>query len=293
MSHGCPNSSCLFHQKKDYIINDGYYFRSNDSRKIKRLKCTYCSKRFSHATFSMAYHQKKRRLNLKVFNLLSSGVSMRRIGKILKIHRMIVKRKLVYLAQKAKLHQQNFLELLKINPINHIQFDDLITIEHTKLKPLTITIAIDASNRKILAGFVGAIPSFGLIAELSRKKYGKRKDEHNKTLKALFETLHPIAKENTLFETDEFTRYPFYIKKYFPEGNHIQYKSAKGSVAGQGELKKQAFDPIFQINHTLAMLRANISRLIRRTWNTTKCPQMLQNHIDVYIHFHNSIILSK
>ena len=291
MSHGCPNSQCLFHQKKDYIIGDGSYFRANDSRHIKRLKCTYCFKRFSHATSSLAYRQKKRRLNLKVFNLLSSGVSMRRIAKILNIHRATVKRKLIYLAKKAKLNQKKFLESLKSNPINHIQFDDLITIEHTKLKLLTVTVAVDATNRKILAGYVGSIPSFGLIAKLSRKKYGKRKDEHQLTLKKMFEDLKLIAKPHTKFETDEHNRYPDFIKKYFPEAQHFQYKSVRGSVVGQGELKKQAFDPIFQINHAMAMLRANISRLIRRTWNTTKCPKMLQHHIDVYIHYHNSRIL--
>ena len=293
MFYGCPNLSCKFHKKNDHIIRDGHYFRANDSRFIKRFKCTYCSKRFSNATFSLAYRQKKRRINSKVFDLLSSGVSMRRIAKLLIIHRKTVKRKLIYLAKKARMNQQKFLQSLKLNPVNSIQFDDLITIEHTKLKPLTITVAVDKDNRKILGGFVGSIPSFGHIAEISRKKYGNRKDQHRITLKKLFEVIQPITQPTALFETDEHKRYPDFIKKYFPKARHIQYKRAQGAIVGQGELKKQVFDPIFQINHTMAMLRANISRLIRRTWNTTKCPLMLQNHLEIYIQFHNSRILTK
>ena len=57
---------------------------------------------------------------------------------------------------------------------------------------------------------------------------------------------------------------------------------------GQGELKKTAFDPIFSINHTFAMMRANISRLIRKTWNTTKKVESLINHLHIYVWMHNT-----
>jgi hypothetical protein len=61
-------------------------------------------------------------------------------------------------------------------------------------------------------------------------------------------------------------------------------------VTGQGELKKTTHDPLFAINHTLAMLRANINRLIRRTWCTTKKPERLIDHLWIYIRYHNTLI---
>ena len=64
-------------------------------------------------------------------------------------------------------------------------------------------------------------------------------------------------------------------------------------MAGQGELKKVAFDPLFLINHTCATLRANINRLIRKTWCTTKDPQRLKDHLDVFIYFYNEELLKK
>jgi len=62
----------------------------------------------------------------------------------------------------------------------------------------------------------------------------------------------------------------------------------KGCIAGQGELKKATFDPIFSINHTFAMMRANISRLIRKTWNTTKKVEGLIDHLNIYVWMHNT-----
>ena len=41
-------------------------------------------------------------------------------------------------------------------------------------------------------------------------------------------------------------------------------------MTGQGELRDKRFDPMFALNHTCAMLRANINRLFRRTWCTSK-----------------------
>jgi hypothetical protein len=39
------------------------------------------------------------------------------------------------------------------------------------------------------------------------------------------------------------------------------------------------------------MLRANINRLFRRTWCTTKKPECLRQHIAVYVEFHNTVLL--
>ena len=56
---------------------------------------------------------------------------------------------------------------------------------------------------------------------------------------------------------------------------------------GQGELKKIGFDPLFDLNHTAAMIRANINRLFRRTWCTTKRADRLEAHLELYVQYHN------
>jgi hypothetical protein len=39
------------------------------------------------------------------------------------------------------------------------------------------------------------------------------------------------------------------------------------------------------------MLRANINRLFRRTWCTTKKPERLEQHLAVYMDFHNRVLV--
>jgi transposase-like protein len=291
MKHGCPNLHCNFHKKKDHIIKDGSYKRANDSRRIQRYKCKNCVKYFSTETFSLANGQKKRRVNNPLFKLLASGVSMRRCAKLLNIHRKTVARKLVYLSLKAEQEQEKLLTSLEGSPISHMQFDDLITTEHTKLKPLSVTLAVDAQKRTILGVEVSQIPSFGLLAEISRKKYGKRPSFHAEGIDKLFKKIFSAISKDALIESDEHKTYPKYVNKYFKQSEYIRYKGGRGCVVGQGELKKLYHDPLFALNHTCAMLRANINRLIRKTWCTTKDPEMLKHHLNVYMHYHNTQIL--
>lgn len=293
MKHGCPNIDCKYHKKIKHIIKYGSYFRKNDSRVVKRFRCSYCGKRFSNATFSLAKYQKKRRVNKQIQILLASSVSMRRISKILHIHRTTVKRKLIYLAEKAEVSQERFLKSLRKNRVHQMQFDDLITSEHTKLKPLSITMAVDEKTRQILGASVSQIPAFGKLAKYSVKKYGYRKSFHRKGIEDLFIKIKKSISPQAIISSDEHNIYPEYVKKHFPYALHKRYKSEKGCVVGQGELKKVRFDPLFSINHTFAMLRANINRLVRRTWCTTKDPTMLKAHLMIYINSHNQNLSRK
>lgn len=175
--------------------------------------------------------------------------------------------------------------------IQRVQLDDLITKEKSKLQPLSVTIAVDENSRRILAVEVSQIPAFGHLSKIARKKYGKRIDEHEQGLRRVFDQLAPQLSVNAVFKTDEHQRYPKFIRSYFPQSEHLAYKSERACVAGQGELKKSRFDPLFAINHTCAMLRANVNRLIRKTWCTTKDPKRLKDHLDIFVYFYNEILL--
>ena len=106
-------------------------------------------------------------------------------------------------------------------------------------------------------------------------------------LKNLFKKITPLVNQDAKIDSDEHKFYEPILKKYLSTKNYTQYKSSRSSIAGQGELKKVYFDPLFMINHTFAMLRANINRLIRKTWCTTKDPVMLKHHLNIYMMFHN------
>ena len=55
-------------------------------------------------------------------------------------------------------------------------------------------------------------------------------------------------------------------------------------------MKKLVFDPLFSLNHSCAMLRANLNRLFRRTWCTSKTRQGLIDHLSLYVRFHNEVL---
>ena len=276
---------------KTSVIKYGRFYRRSESRWVQRYRCKSCGAHFSAATGTLEFRQHKRRENLPLLRLLTAGVSLRRSAFILKIDRRTVDRKLVYLAKKARQRHQDFLLQLK-NQVTSMQFDDLITNEHTKMKPLTVSIAVDANRRFILSAKVGRIPAFGLLAERSRAKYGRRENDHKKTLKAMFKEMHTTISAQALIQSDEHQRYPKFVECYLPGREYRRHPGGRGAIVGQGELKKKKYDPIFILNHTCAMLRAGVNRLIRKTWCTTKKPERLQMHLDIYIDFYNRLYLA-
>ncbi len=288
MKNKCPNIQC----QSPRVNKDGFYYRKSDSRRVQRFKCTVCQTRFSRSTYTFEYRQNKRRINHLVFKLLCSGVSQRRCAELLGVNRKTVARKLIYLGKKCRFKQK---KLLKSYQIRELQFDDLITSHHSKLKPLTVPVFVDSKTRIILSVEVGQIPAFGHIAKRSRKKYGKRPCKHKATLERGFKKLEKLNKDHRVIRviTDDHKNYPPVVRKYCKKITHLRFSSRPASVVGQGEMKKGGFDPLFSVNHTLAMLRANINRLFRRTWCTTKDPKRLKDHLDIYTWFHNTRILSK
>jgi transposase-like protein len=282
----CPNPLC----DSSSILKNGAYYRTSDGKWVKRLKCKTCNLHFSAATFEKAYGQNKRRVNPMVFNLLCSGMSQRRIALLLNIHRKTVARKLAFLALVSKERQ---VRLLKSLPkVQRFQFDDLITIEHTKCKPLAVSLAVESGTRCILGFEVSRIPASGHLAEISRKKYGRQPNQRPRALRRLLEKIRPMVVENASISSDEDPLYSSVVKRSFPNAVHHRYPGGRGCVTGQGELKKLKFDPLFSLNHTCAMLRANINRLFRRTWCTTKKMACLEQHVALYMDFHNTVLLN-
>jgi transposase-like protein len=297
MKRQCPDSECP-PKKKDpnstpIIRKKGFYFRKSDGQWIQRYDCLACGKGFSLATFSACYFQKKRKINYPLGLLLNSGVSQRRAAVLLRVNPKTIVRKFRFLAAQARLEQSQWMkEQFKVRPpLISIQFDDLETSEHSKCKPLSVALAIEPTNRKILGFQVSRMPARGLLAEVARQKYGRRPDERAQGWDALFSSLKGIAHPNASWASDENPHYPRHLKRHHPQAIHKTMLSRRGCVAGgQGELKKIGFDPLFSLNHTCAMLRANLNRLFRRTWCTTKTKQGLIDHLSLYVVYHNQIL---
>jgi hypothetical protein len=182
---------------------------------------------------------------------------------------------------------------IETHSIHFIQFDDLETSEHSKCKPLSVALAVEPKTRKILSFQVSRMPAKGHLTQIALQKYGPRPDERPQGWNSLFASLKEVVHPHAEWLSDENPHYPKHLKSHHPEATHRTVKGQRGCIAGQGELKKIGFDPLFSLNHTCAMLRANLNRLLRRTWCTTKKVQGLIDHLSIYIRYHNEILTPK
>ncbi len=277
----CPRCAA----KRNSIVRDGFFYRADDAKFVQRLKCKACGKKFSTATSKPTYRQKRRRINHTIHLTLSFGMSQRKIARLARVNVKTVAARLVWQAQLSRKKNQHFVKqyIERYGPITTVQFDDLVTFEHTKYKPLSVPVAVVAGTRLPIAFGVASIPAFGHLAKKARERYGKRPDNSRAMRQSLFEQLVTVLPPTVHFETDGHKHYEELIKRYFPAATHTVYTSDRSAVVGQGELKKNTFDPLFTINHFLATLRDDINRLARRTWCTTKDPMRLSDHIDLMI----------
>lgn len=284
----CPQSSEIF-SLRPKTRRIGRFYRKSDRKWIQRFLCDRCGRSFSRASFDLNRYQNKRHLNDSIELLLCSGISLRRIALLLNLSRTTVSRKLIFLGAQARIKFETSRSCLK--DLNQIQFDDLETSEHTKCKPLSVTLAVEAGSRRILGFEVAPMAAKGKLARIALKKYGKRADLRKQSRLKLFADLKEFTASTADFLSDKNPHYLEDLRKVFPECTHRTTEGKRGCVVGQGELKRGGFDPLFSLNHTCAMLRANINRLFRRTWCTTKKRERLIDHLFLYANFHNEILI--
>jgi transposase-like protein len=266
------------------IARYGVYYRTSDANWVQRFRCLGCKKTFSNATFQACFRQKKRSKNEPLRKLFASGVSQRRAAEILSLNRTTVVRKFLFLSliSEYEFRSHNF-EKPKAEVI---EFDDLETFEHTKCKPISVTLAVEFKTRRILGIEISSMPAKGHLVKRA-KRYGYREDGRSLARKRLFEKIGALAQEGAEIKSDSNPHYAKDVAEYFPKSQHKRYLGKRGSLGGQGELKKVRFDPLFSLNHTCAMFRANVNRLFRKTWCSTKKQERLYAHLMIYANFHN------
>jgi len=279
----CTNNHCPKFEdnstRRDWIKRSGFYRRRCDSKSVQRFRCTVCGKTFSNQTFNPTYRQHKPSVNAVVRKSLCSKMSFRRIAKVLQIDRKTVVRKFKFLAKVARLRQE--IRIAKLKNIDLIQVDEMESFEHSKCKPLSIALAVVPGSRIILGAKASEMPAKGPLAAISRKKYGRRRDDRKQEFQAVLKNLKPITVDDLWIVSDKKSTYPNWIRSILPQSTHFKVKGRRGCVAGYGEMKKGGFDPLFYLNHTAATVRDNLARMLRRTWCGSKKLSALQDGLDL------------
>ncbi len=267
------------------VIKRGFYRRPSDQKKVQRYFCKACRISFSEQTFAVDYRQQKRWLNQSCFLTLCSGVSQRRAAYVFQVVPRTISRRVKRFGEICEKNLANYRESRA--KVSEVQFDELETFIHTKLKPVTIPIAVEKKTRKVLALSIGNIGAKGHLKQISLQRYGRRPSERLSALKTMAKDLKTCIAPKARIGSDRCPLYPKLVREYYPEATHYTCKGLRGAVVGLGELKKAAFDPIFSLNHTYAMFRDNLKTLSRRTWATAKSKDKLLFLLNIYAWFHN------
>jgi len=283
----CTNQSC---GPASRLIRYGFFRRLEDGRRIQRFRCRRCGRTCSSSTFRPAYRQHRRRLNPEIERLLVAKMNLAQIARHVGANPKTIARKLCYLGELRLAELDAFVPSERYR---HVQFDEMQSSEHTKCKPLSIPVAVDARTYRILAFDVCSMPAQHPLVEISLRKYGPRRDDRPEAIARVIRRIAPMVKRGGLITTDMAPRYPAPIMRHVPHVSHVAVRSRKARAVGQGELKRIGFDPLFPLNHTAAMIRDGVSRLVRKTWANTKRPDRLNLHLAVYAHYYNTVILAR
>jgi|APLak6261668527_1056067.scaffolds.fasta_scaffold01981_4 transposase-like protein len=286
----CPNPVCQHFTgpSADFFINKGSYVTKHDRQHVPRYQCKACRKTFGSRGFSPTARQHKPAVNEQVANLLSSGVTLRRCAKILHLARVTVTRKFTWAARVAR---KKHAEALASGDIKsaYVQFDEMETFIGNKMRPLSIALAVRAKTGQIISARVAAMNCHGRLASKAMSLYGPRTDTRKRARTNVLKAVGSIARSSITVATDGNSAYGPVIKTVLPQAEHEVHIGGRKLQQQQPPQKegRQPFDPLFKLNHTCAKIRADLSRMARRTWSTTKRMWALQYHLDLYIAYNN------
>jgi hypothetical protein len=171
------------------------------------------------------------------------------------------------------------------------QLDELETYEHSqKLCPVTMPVLIETHSYFVLNVEVATLPCRGNLKpfEEERKRArelveGKRVSGSRQAVQRCFQRLERILPPRTqvVVATDKKSSYA----KILREELGARVIHARHSSEGPRTYQ----NPLFPINHTLAMLRDGLSRLVRRNWAGSKKRIWLERHAWVWIAYRNFV----
>ncbi len=179
----------------------------------------------------------------------------------------------------------------KLGSSKVFQLDELETFEHSRrLAPVTMPVLIERSSYFILDLDTAPLPCRGGLSKADRLKKeerelvsGLRKNGSRAALEKCFGTLasmlSPIASARV--QTDRKVNYPSILKKGLGQRLEHQRYSSKD--------KRDYKNALFPINHTLAMMRDGLSRLVGRSWAGWKLRERLDDHAWIWATWRNYV----
>jgi hypothetical protein len=225
--------------------------------------------------------------------LFASKVTHRQSARILHCTRRTVARRLELLGPHCRRFHRRMLARARARGGigGSFQLDELETFEHSRrLAPVTLPVLIGRRSYFIVDLESAAIPCRGGLSKADRKRkeerearFGPRRSGSRRAVsdcfKALAEVHTPLVP--VVVETDRKSTYPRILREHF--GDRVVH------LRTSSRAKRDYSNPLFPINHTLAMTRDGISRLVRRSWAASKLRERLEWHAWIWAAWRNYV----
>ena len=289
----CPYARCPSRSRGSFHATPwGHFHRKCDGRPAPRFRCRTCRRTFSSQTFRLDYRLQRPHLHLELWGHIISKCTQRQAARVLGCTRKSVALRLDLLGEHCRaFHLARMAERPPGLLHGPFQLDELETYEHRRrLQPLTVPVLIQRSSFFVVHAEVAPLPCRGGLGDKERARkqrlealHGKRRSGSRRAVETCFERLAGVLGRHSheRVQTDRKSTYPGCIARTL--GTGVRHETT------DSRLKRDRWNPIFRINHTLAQMRDNVSRLVRRTWAASKQARRLVHHLWLWICWRNYV----
>jgi len=267
----------------------GFFRRRCDQRIVQRFRCHACAHDFSEQTFHLDYRLKRPQLLLIFFKDRVSKVTHRQSARIHGCSRSTEERHFRRLCLHCEaFHAARLREIAARGGRGRVfLLDELETYEQNRLKkPLTVPILMARRSLFLIDARVGTLPARRRRARRDAGGPGdieERKSQSTEVVQAALERLREVSPKDRplVVRTDRKRSYARLLRQIF--GKRCIHRRTSS------RLERNTRNPLFRVNHTLAMLRDGLSKLVRETWATTKLRRWLEGQLAIWICFRNYV----
>ena len=281
----CPRPDCPSRRGSAFAVRRrGVFQRHCDGRVVRRFLCLTCRRGFSEQTFRLDYRLKRPELLPRFFLDRVSKCTHRQSARNQGCSRTTEERHFRRLGEHCRAFHEHQLLSLASSRATTFLLDELETYEeHRTQKPVTVPILIERES-----GFVVDIQVGALAARKKLESRPARSSESRRVVRNVFERLRALPKENRSalrVLTDEKPSYARILKELFPanEARRLEHQTTPSTR------RRDWTNPLWPINHTLARVRDNVSRLVRETWAAAKKRRWLASHLSIWIAYRNYV----
>lgn len=285
----CPHRNCPEHSggRPDFYIRHGSYLPRCRRRRVPRFRCRTCQRTFSRQTFRHDYRDRRPECNVRLFELLTSGVGLRQSARQLGLGVHAVQYKFRKIARTCRLLHRNLVPALPAD--RTYVLDEEETYEKASIRPLTMPVLIDKDTYFVIATMVGPIRRLAppgthrrWLQDRDEYRRGRRRDRSRICVRATLRSLRRRLGNGRLrLMSDDKSSYRTLGVEVF--GRSLVHITIAGSLA------RGTFNPLFPINLTLAMTRDNCGRLRRQSWLISEKRRCLQMHLHLFTAYRNYV----